>query len=66
MRFIVDRIEEGMGIIEGEEMMLQIPVALLPPGVKEGDCLKINIELDDQAGADRKKQIEEKASRLWE
>ena len=39
--FIVDRIEEGVAVCEGPaRAYTQIPLARLPRGVREGDCLR--------------------------
>lgn len=43
MRVIVDRIEEGMVIVEADdENTYQLPIALCPD-VKEGDTIEINV-----------------------
>jgi len=38
---IVDRIENGIAACEGDHrVMREIPLVQLPPGIKEGDCLR--------------------------
>lgn len=42
---IIDRIEEGFAVIElDSENYIDIPLKYLPPGVKEGDKLILQIE----------------------
>ena len=37
---IVDRIEAGIAVCEGDGYTLDIPLGKLPKGVREGDCLR--------------------------
>lgn len=40
MIWSVDRMEEGIAILEGpDRQQRQVPLELLPSGVREGDCL---------------------------
>ena len=49
-RWIVDAFEEHVASIEVEGgKMIQLPRALLPRGAKEGDVLRVTIEVDAQA-----------------
>lgn len=64
--FIIDRIEGEAAVIEWEMGMFQLPRTLLPRGAKEGDLLKISIELDKKNTNVRWEELEEKAKRLWE
>ena len=44
----IDRIEEGIAVIElDSDNYIDIPIKYLPPGVKEGDMLILNIEISD-------------------
>lgn len=45
---VIDRIEEEMAVLEIDSEFIEIPVRLLPPGVKEGDSLTLQIETDRQ------------------
>ncbi|MBS3995415.1 MAG: DUF3006 domain-containing protein [Alkaliphilus sp.] len=64
--FIIDRIEGQVVVIEWEMGTFQLPSTLLPQGAKEGDSLKLNIELDKKNTNVRWEELEEKAKRLWE
>lgn len=58
MKAVVDRIENYIAIVlfENEEITVNIPLALLPEGTKEGSFLQITIDLDPGGeGAQREK-----------
>lgn len=40
----IDRIEEGVAALAGDGRVLQIPVELLPAGIREGDVLRFERE----------------------
>jgi len=63
--FVLDRFEGNIAVIERDREVFNIPRDLLPEGVKEGDCLNIEIKIDEKSNEHRKR-IEEKAKRLWE
>jgi hypothetical protein len=44
----VDAIEEGIAAIEADGKLLHLPLAILPPGVREGDVLAV--DRAEQAG----------------
>jgi len=49
-RWVVDAFEEHMASIEVDGgLMIQLPQALLPHGVKQGDVLRVSIEQDPEA-----------------
>ncbi len=65
MRFIIDRFEGEIAVVELENRdMLDIPRLLLPEDSKEGDVLKIIIDEDESYA--RKRRIEEKFKNLFE
>lgn len=44
-KVIIDRIEEGFAVIElDEDNTIDVPLKYLPPGVKEGQALILDIE----------------------
>lgn len=49
-RWVIDSIEESSASIELDGgSMLQLNASLLPPGAKDGDVLRVTIELDPAA-----------------
>ncbi|MBN1898136.1 MAG: DUF3006 domain-containing protein [Spirochaetes bacterium] len=55
MRAVIDRCEGKIAVLEVEgKFFMEIPKKFLPKGSKDGDYLKIEIEIDVAA---RKKQI---------
>ena len=66
MKAIVDRIEGEIAVVlfGDYEDKMDIPLADLPVGVKEGSCLKVCFELDDDEESTRRKRIEERLNRL--
>lgn len=65
MTIIVDRFEDDLAVIEYEDKTFSLPRALLPKEAKEGDVLRLNIEIDHTATADRRRRIAEKEDRLF-
>ena len=44
MKYIIDRLEEGIAVCENElKKLISIPTDLLPDGLKEGDVLEIGL-----------------------
>jgi hypothetical protein len=43
---IVDRIEDGIAVLEGESGWLEVPVGWLPAGAREGSVLRVAVEAD--------------------
>ncbi|NOX96754.1 MAG: DUF3006 domain-containing protein [Nitrospirae bacterium] len=65
MKGIIDRIEEGVGVVqleEGGEMLL--PADRFPPGSEEGSVLEIIITLDKKATMERREDIRKRQERL--
>ncbi len=63
MKLIVDRIEEGIAVLEKEDMTREeVAAALLPEGTKEGSVLSFDGEfysLDSDEETERKRRITE-------
>ena len=52
MRAFVDRIESGIATLllgEDESVTVRVPTSLLPARVREGDILRVNCTIDDNA-----------------
>ena len=64
MKLIIDRFENGWCICEYEAgKTLDLPSALLPPGAKEGDVLRISIDHSETENS--KKYAEELRKKLF-
>lgn len=70
MRYIIDRLEEGLAICENEQKeTVHIPMDSLPPEVKEGDVIN---ELDGAFSRDeeetqkRRREMKKKLMDLFE
>ena len=56
--FIIDRIEPPWAVLETPDgNNLNFPLNLLPEGVKEGDVLKFDIDIDREATEQRIRKI---------
>lgn len=52
--WVIDQIENGVAAVEmGGDHVVTIPLAVLPPGVKEGDVLRVTMSLDPAELAQR-------------
>lgn len=67
---VVDRIEDGgMAVLmigDDEQMQIDLPMAMLPEGIHDGDHLKITITIDRPsrvAAADRIKKLQEQLTK---
>jgi hypothetical protein len=52
MKVTIDRIEGTVAVLisrEDESVRVNVPVSLLPPGCREGDILRIEIDRDPAA-----------------
>ncbi len=66
---VIDRIEDGgvAVLLIGEgKTKIDVPVSLLPAGVKDGDHLRISITVDSQARADAEDRIRKLQQELKE
>ena len=67
--YILDRIENGIAVIEADGEMLNIPAEQLPNGAKEGDVLRMDgesISVDEQATASRKEAMRRRLKSLFQ
>lgn len=66
---IVDRIENGIAVIEGDDgAFFQLPASQLPDGVREGSVLRRTQDgfaLDSEAERERRHMLYEKTKRLF-
>ncbi len=53
-------------VAEFEGETFDIPKALFPQKVREGDVVRITIVVDEEATKDRKKRVEQLADELFE
>ena len=60
MHAVVDRFENGFALLlfGEEETRVEIPRSLLPPGVQEGDWLKVTMEPDRKRTEERRVKID--------
>jgi hypothetical protein len=66
MQAVVDRFENGFAVLllGEEEIRVEIPLAMLPTGVQEGDWLKVSFEPDHERTEDRKVKIQSLLDKL--
>lgn len=65
--FIIDRFEGEIAVIEYEKgKTFSLPRRLLPPGVKEGDVVRVTVTIDAEESARRKKMIADLMDDLFE
>lgn len=70
MRYIIDRLEEGIAVCENElKKMISIPKEHLPQDIKEGDLLSEDdgiFSIDKEATDKRRSQMRKKLMDLFE
>ena len=70
MKYIIDRLEEGLAICETElRKRISVPVSHLPKGIKEGDVLKEEdgrFSLDSEETDKRRREMKKKLMDLFE
>ncbi len=67
MKVTVDRLEGGVAVLlvrDGESTKFNMPIALLPEGIREGDILDIAITVDEKVAEDSKARISSLMERL--
>ncbi len=67
MKATLDRIEGEMAVLlirNGESIRLNMPVAMLPEGCREGDILDISITRDEKETDESKAQVSSIIERL--
>lgn len=70
MKYIIDRLEEGIAVCENElKKLISIPKGLLPDGLKEGDVLEEQegrFLRDEQGTEARRKEMRKKLMDLFD
>lgn len=70
MKYIIDRLEEGIAVCENElKKLISIPKDLLPDGLKEGDVLEEQegrLLRDEQGTEARRKEMRKKLMDLFD
>lgn len=70
MKYIIDRLEEGIAVCENElKKLISIPKDLLPDGLKEGDVLEEQegrFLRDEQGTEARRKEMRKKLLDLFD
>ena len=70
MKYIIDRLEEGIAVCENElKKLIAIPKDLLPDGLKEGDVLEDQegrFLRDEQGTEARRKEMRKKLMDLFD
>ena len=67
VRAIVDRIAEDLAVLEvGGEGSVEWPVKFLPPGLKEGNVLDVDFQINRQAEAQARAEISDIQKQLLE
>lgn len=70
MHVVIDRFEGNYAVCETEDKkMINIEIAKLSPGAKEGDVLLIignNIKIDTEKTSEKKNEIKKLMDELWE
>lgn len=68
MRYIVDRIEGEIAVLERDDLaFVDVPLSELPGGVRQHDCLEEaggTWRIDPERTSERKRRMEEKIRRL--
>jgi hypothetical protein len=60
MKAVIDRMEGTIAVLifpDEDQIRLNMPVALLPPGCEEGDIIDIVITRDDEATAEARRRV---------
>ncbi len=63
MLWIVDRIENGIAVIETESGTLELELKYLPEGTKEGNVIKLTLSPEEEQK--RRERIKKKMDRLF-
>lgn len=65
MKVTIDRFEGDYAVVELPDMnMVDMPIALVPEGAREGDVLIIKVDVEETKN--RKARIEKLMDNLWE
>ncbi|MEI7884963.1 MAG: DUF3006 domain-containing protein [Clostridia bacterium] len=63
---IIDQIEAQWVIMEWENQLIKLPLAIFPPAIKEGDVLELHININQEATAERRKSLTKKLNNLMQ
>lgn len=66
---IIDRIEDGIAVIEDENSRIEVPVSMLDDSVKEGDAVisENGVYVPDKSATEkRRREIQKLQDDLWE
>lgn len=69
MKWIVDRIEEGIAVCvpaENEQVVIHVPIQYLPAHVQEGDHLLVLIQIDEDSTRRQRQEAEQLLEQLTE
>jgi len=63
--FIIDRFEGEWVVIEADDVKFNLPRRFLPSEAREGDVLRITVEIDSYATKERREKIKNLEDRLF-
>lgn len=64
---VIDRIEEGIAVLEFEDRtLMELPARFLPPGAGEGAAIRVTLEHDPEATERFRREAEELQRQLRE
>lgn len=68
VKAVIDRVEGDYAIIllGDEEQAVNFPLKFMPCGAKEGDCLKIKIDMDQEETTIRNRRIKTLMQELFD
>lgn len=64
--FIIDRFEGDWAVVEFKGKTFNVPKVLFPQQVREGDVVRIAVDVDEQGTKERKKIVMKLADELFE
>ena len=64
--YIIDRLEGDWAVVEGEERTFNLPRKLLPTEVREGDVIRITVEIDHEATRARVQKVKQLMEEVFE
>ena len=64
--YIIDRLEGDWAVVEGEERTFNLPRKLLPGEVREGDVIRITVEIDHEATRARVQKVKQLMEEVFE
>jgi len=64
--YIIDRLEGEWACVEGEDKIFNLPRKLLPGEVREGDVIRITVEIDHEATRARVQKVKQLMEEVFE